>query len=516
MIYIEERYMTDIIKNTIYYISNLKDSTITVIDSDKNCIMQTIRVGHRPFSIAEDNKSIYVASAGDDTVTVINNMEGNLRTFNIPNNGSIQVDSLNERIYVSNTSEILIYDMYTKEKIANIIGFISADNIKLNNSKNKLFVLDLLLNELKIFSTLKFNLITCIKNVGIRPNYMLINEKDEIVYIANQGDGTDENPGSISVVNIETCKIDNISFTKGSVITALELKENILYAVNKGLNRIELINTITNSSCGFILTTLPEPQRLIFTSDKNKLLVTDRNSGGQGGLDIIDTSSNSISNTIPMEIFNSQPYDVIAVNKILPVLNEEVIYLTDLQEKDINQNMCKLEDSKELVPAIVKKIFSRCEQKLIFPQVLANISEFNNYQYTFQKISFGNGFILKETENRTLIKNKPNYLRIQFTLRIPYTINFIDNKDNVGTIKDFLEENKDLILFIPRVHDEDEFKIVVKTRSKLLNSPNLIKNSFIFAVGVIMEAMVVGEVELLIPNFKDFSYPLRVNMKNDM
>ncbi len=502
--------MTDITKNTIYYISNLKDSTITVIDSNKNSIMQTIRVGHRPFSIVEDDKNIYIASDGNDTVTIINNVEGNLKTFNMPNNGSIQTDSLNKRIYVSNASEILIYDMDTKEKIANITGFISADNIKLNNSKNKLFVLDLLVNELKVFSTLKFNLITCIKDVGVRPNYMLINEKDEIVYIANQGDGTDENPGSVSVVNIEACKIDNISFTKGSVITALELKENVLYAVNRGLNRIELINTITNSSCGFILTTLPQPQRVTFTSDKNKLLVTNRNPGGQGGLDIIDTNSNSIVNTIPMGTFNSQPYDVIAINKSL-LASEEGVSLIDLQEKDIKKNIYKLEDSKELIPIIVKKIFSRCEQKLIFPEVLASISEINNYQYTFQKITFDRGFISKGTESRTLIKNKPNYSRIQFTLRIPYTINFTDDKDNTKTIGGFLEENKDLVLFIPELHDEDEFKIVIKTKSKLLNSPNLIKNNFIFAVGVIMEAMVVGEIEVLIPNFKDFSHPLRVN-----
>src|SRR6185436_11214062 len=57
----------------IAYVSNEKGNTVSVIDTDKWAVINTIKVGQRPRGIefTRDGKSVMVAVGDDDTIQVI-------------------------------------------------------------------------------------------------------------------------------------------------------------------------------------------------------------------------------------------------------------------------------------------------------------------------------------------------------------------------------------------------------------------------------------------------------------
>lgn len=63
---------TLLLADTIY-VSNEKDNTISVIDSDTNKVVDTINVGQRPRGILlnKDYTKLYICASDDDTVQVL-------------------------------------------------------------------------------------------------------------------------------------------------------------------------------------------------------------------------------------------------------------------------------------------------------------------------------------------------------------------------------------------------------------------------------------------------------------
>src|SRR5438093_13619882 len=55
------------------YVSNEKSNTVSVIDTDKFTVVNTIKVGQRPrgIELTKDGKSVLVAVGDDDTIQVI-------------------------------------------------------------------------------------------------------------------------------------------------------------------------------------------------------------------------------------------------------------------------------------------------------------------------------------------------------------------------------------------------------------------------------------------------------------
>lgn len=476
------------IKETIYYVSNLGNNTITAIDGEVNAIIRTINLPYKPFRIsANKNGDIYVGS-DKNPVAVICNLNDEIKILDILSNGNLEIDVVNGQIYISNTSEILVYDIFTERKIARVLGFMVIESLKLDSNGKHLVVLDSLRKDLKIYDTSNFKLLTRIKNVGIKPSYILINDDSKFIYVANQG-GKAKNSASISIIDIEKKEVFQIELPTNSSITSLALKDNILYGANKGLNRVEIINITTNILEGFIATTLPEPQSILLTPNKDKLLVTDRNCGGQGALDIIDTATNAIVNTILIEEINSQPYDITMVLNESLIENENAIDSTNMEEK---------KDEVELSPIIVKKIFSSYKEDISLPKVIVNIPKTYREPFTFQKIIIHNGFIVNRTEIREKIKERPNFSKVKFTLRIPYNIEFRDGKRKKKRIKRFVEKNEEVTLCIPDSIETSELELVVKTRSEIRKAPILVKDAFCFSLDVFMEIKVVGEVEALV------------------
>lgn len=140
---------------------------------------------------------------------------------------------------------------------------------------------------------------------------------------------------------------------------------------------------------------------------------------------------------------------------------------------------------------IADKIYSHCQQRNCFENITIDIGS-----SSFKSIVFKPGFIVENTLIISDIKNRPNFKRVQFLLRIPFEI----TTGNQDIIEAYLPDIfKDIILFMPEARDEFSFKIVAETSSKLLRTPTILNNQLSLAAGVFIIIKVVGRVPLFIP-----------------
>ena len=153
-------------------------------------------------------------------------------------------------------------------------------------------------------------------------------------------------------------------------------------------------------------------------------------------------------------------------------------------------------DIKELnkVSCIVcDKIFYQCKTREYIPKVeipLKNIKK--------QNIKFSQGFILDGSLYIYDIKDRPNFKRAIFEIKVPFQI-----KTQSGVVyKGFVSNIKrDIVLFMPdSKRDEFNFKLRIETSSKLLGDVIEEDNKSYFTLGTYIIINVVSKVELLIPS----------------
>lgn len=482
--------ISDSNRKVLYYVSNVKTGTLTIIDGSCNSIVKNIFVGKRPFKVAVvNNNDIYVACDRSNSIAVVDCLSGEIRTIYIPNNGNVEIDKLNEKMYISNTSEVVIYDIREDKKLSNITGFLAISHLKLSKDSSKLYVMDKLTGEFRIYSTVNFKLIYSIKDLGINPGFFLVSDDDKTAYISIENNSEEKNGYNILKMDINKNKITGLALPKGSVIAGMLLRGSTLYAANKGLNRIELINIKTFKAYGFILTSMSQPNRLCLTDDDTKLLVVDRNSEGQGGIDIIDITTNALIGRVLMDSYNSQPYDVGSVSIREPVIYNVPVAITNLGT------------IKESV-IITKRVLACYRENIYFSKIVVNLCEHNDVSYALESIKFDNGFIVKGSEIKTATTEMPGFSRVQFILRISYTIHYAEENGKKNIFNGFLEKLQDIIFAVPKERDVDKFEFIVGTITKLMNTPSLIGNVLSFGVAVHMELKITDEDQRSTPALK--------------
>ena len=471
------------IRKSLYFVSNVKTGTLTLIDGLCNTILKEINLGKRPFKLAlKDDNSIAVACDMSNTISLVNCISGEVEERFIPNNGNLQIDTINKKIYISNTSEVNIYDINLEKVIWSIKGFLAIIDLRLNKEGSKLYILDTLLKELRIYSTDSHKLINSFKNLGTNPTNILISKEDKIAYISMQN--------NILKIDIDSKKFTNLILPKGSLISGMILKDHTLYAANLGLNRIDLINTHTNEAYNFILTSKPEPTRLFITDDNTKLLVVNRSHESYGGIDIIDLKSNSLIGSILMNTLNSQPYDVISLS--IPHTYVPPVAITNLQQ------------GNQLITIIAKKIFASYNENLNFPIISINLPKDISSSYIFKKVEFEPGIIVEHSESRSLLSTTSGFSSIKFIVRVNYIINYLENNKN-NSINGFYEKPIDIFLDIPKERELKEFQLNIKTTTKLTSTPKILNNVISFGVITLMELKIIGEDEIYLTNLEKTS-----------
>lgn len=158
----------------------------------------------------------------------------------------------------------------------------------------------------------------------------------------------------------------------------------------------------------------------------------------------------------------------------------------------------------EPVAILVDKIYAYCQQRDCFPSFKIDIPEIEK-EYRFTDITFQEGYISEGTLTITPIGHRrPNFSRVKFLLKIPYTIKFkniISGKNTSinGTLPDIV---KDIVLFMPETKNEFDFRIVVETRSETLSPVEIVGEKVEMPVGVLSVIRVVGRIQLLIPGYR--------------
>lgn len=172
--------------------------------------------------------------------------------------------------------------------------------------------------------------------------------------------------------------------------------------------------------------------------------------------------------------------------------------------KDLHSNNCILSNIVSGEPIkvindfesnciITEKVYSQCQKRSCFENLYIEIGT-----QIFKNITFRQGFIVENTLIISDIKDRPNFKRVQFLLRIPFEVILESNK----LIKSYLPDiPNDIVLFMPESRDEFSFDIVVETSSKLLKKTTIINNQLNFSAGVFIIIKAVGKVQLFIPSY---------------
>lgn len=478
-------------ERTTYYISNLGTDKVSIIDGNNYSFIKNLEIGPRPQEIVVDeDNNVYVASDRKGIVTLIDDLYDVSKAWDMPNNGRIKVDSKSQMIYVCNTEEVNIYSLKTGEKIKTLKGFFVADGLELDKDKKRLFILDVFQNEIKVYDTLNFTLIKRYKNVGSAPRDILMGESEEYIYIANKEINKKNKIGNISVLNINNGDISYIYLEKGSDITSLDQNEKLLYAANKGLGRIEVIDVLKRESITSIKTTLEEIQVIKIIKDKKVLLAISKNKEGKAVIDKIDMIKNNIIDTFKFEGENNIPFDIGIVSQKKIKVNEDYVIFKGDQEK---------EDKEKGISLLAKRIVSTYQEKIVFPEILVEVLKKVDETIEIEDIIFDKCEVIEESKDRKRIDNRKNYSILTYDFNIPYCINVRNNLEEKYIIKGIIKGTQRTSLYIPEDVEEKGFEILITSFSKLTNTPIIIDKTIKFDMNTLISTKVIVEEEVFIP-----------------
>jgi hypothetical protein len=495
-------------ERTTYYVSDLVTGMVSIIDGESFSIIKEIEIGPVPRNIfVDENNNVYIASDRNSKVTLIHDLYDIGKTWNMPNNGNIQVDYIQQKIYVCNTEEVCIYNSGTGEKIATITGFSAADCLRLDREKKKLFILDILQNEIKVYDTIDFHLIRIYKNVGSSPSFMIISADGKYIYITNKGVCKGNHAGSISILELESGNVSFVNVQKGSTITALEQYKSVIYAINSGLHRIEVIDLITRKSTAIIMTTLPELQRLIIADEGKTLLVTSWGDGGKGAIDRIDTINNVILDTLAFKQNNSYPYDIGVVSEFNHQEEIETFILYDSEDKLINKNGTEI---------LARKVLSTYQEKIILPEVITKVNIKDEEILYFEGIIFEQCQMITETKQRKILEHRKDYSIIQYSFFIPYSIELKNNHNHKYVVKGRLEGMQKATLYIPAYTEQLGVQLVANSFTNLASTPVIIDGKIKFAANVLISTKVIVDEVVFIPLCKDCKWWQMIGQREEV
>lgn len=472
----------------IYYISDVNNGLLYVVDGKTYHIIKKIKIGQRPQNIAVDNiKNLYIASDRSKRITVINNLSSVYKIFYAPNNGNIRVDYNGKKIYVSNGYEICVYDLITGKKIKVISGFTAADGLELDDYDNRLFVLDVLQKNIKVYDTKSFNLIKIYKDSRILPKFMFFDKNRKNLYIANNKlnrNNKNENIGYIFILNTEDDIISEISLDEGSLVTALDSTEKLLYAVNIGLGRIEVVDILEKRSVCFIKTTLSEIQKIKLSPNNDILVATSKNKEGKGVIDIINLDNNKIIKTINLGERNSNPRDIAIVSKNILSLkpNKKVLNKYD---KSINKS--------KVITTLIKKVLWSHEEKIIFNNVSVKVNLDDINSAKIELVRFGKCKSEDIFRNIVSLNNISEYYLLNYNFYIPFSIICMDDKNRRSIIEGKLEGVQSMKFYMSDFEKYKDMDFVIKSSTNLEGSPKITGDIISFDASSIISDMIVVE-----------------------
>ncbi len=514
-------------EKTVYYISNVGTCSVSMIDGDKCRRIKDIKTDSRPQNIEVDNNNVYIACDRNHQITCINNSDSIYQTWDIPNSGELQIDSSGQKIYVCNTDEIGIYNLTDGSRIYNIKGFTAAYGLKLNKNKSRLFVMDVLENIIKVFSTDTYKLIKTFLNVGIAPIDFIIGINERYLYIANKGMPLKDINGGISVIDMDTDTVSFIDMKRNSSITGLELDGNYLFAANNGLQQIEVIDLAYRQCVASIRTTLSIIQRIRISPESGILLALSIDKDGKGVLDRINIERLQIKDTFYMEE-NELPYDIRAVtledifnhsqtkeeeavNILRELLTQEKVggnkeqYTENGNKKEPSRSFSRSWRDKNIpnseigINILAKEIISSHQEKIYYPEIQVEVPSSEIGRMNYEEIIFLKCEMVKESLIRKAIQNRKEYSFLQYNYFIPYYIEYREKSEKMYALKGKITGTQKITLYLPSVNEQSVMEYNVLASASLSRKPIYRDNILTFEVNAMISTLVVTEREVFIP-----------------
>ncbi|MCI0619952.1 peptidoglycan DD-metalloendopeptidase family protein [Candidatus Wolfebacteria bacterium] len=272
---------------TLAYISNRSEDTVSVIDTETNTVIKTIVVGDEPIGVAisPDNRSVYVANFHENTLSVIDTTT-NTALDTLPAGSApigIAVHPSNGRAYITNllSNRVSVLDLNTGSIITTIAVQPRPVGIAMRPNGNQVYITNEFTDLLTVIDTAT-NTITTTIPVGPSPYWIAIHPDGNTAYVPSAaggglsvvnltnntviqtvpGGGTTgvavaplgdrvyatDFSGFVRVVDTQTLQVvDTIPVGAGPLGVDTDPSGNLLYVANQNSNNVSIIDTITSS-----------------------------------------------------------------------------------------------------------------------------------------------------------------------------------------------------------------------------------------------------------------------------
>jgi YVTN family beta-propeller protein len=296
----------------VAYITNSGDGTVSVIDTTKNTVVKTIKLGKTPFGVAvtPDGSKVYIANQGDGTVSVIDAASNKvIATIDVGTNPfGVAVTPDGKTVYVANqgdgtvggTVSVINTATNTVSGAAIPVGCPTVDVCAADGNRPTGIAFAVTgpdgpnvyvgnLGYVSVISPVVHALAavnTTLISVGVAAT-----PDGKTVYVASFGD----------VIRID---VATSTFVFISVDGSASMLEGIavtpdgknVYVANSGDGTVWVIDTATNSVSGPIQVG-SEPYGVSVTLDGKTVYVANQ---ADGTVSVIDTATNTVSDSVPV------------------------------------------------------------------------------------------------------------------------------------------------------------------------------------------------------------------------
>jgi uncharacterized protein (TIGR03118 family) len=279
----------------VAYVTNASSSSVSVIDTATNTVIDTIVVGNRPVAVAftPNGTRAYVANSDSNSVSVIDTATktviATVGLESFPQGLAITPDG--SRVYVANTfsNSVSVIDTGSNTVIATIGVGVDPDGVAITPNGSRAYVANAGSNSVSVIDTAT-NTVTDTVEVGVGDLWLAITPDGSRAYVTNSGSN------SVSVIDLATNTVTATveMFQPGG--DAITPDGTRVYVANSSANfgSVSVVDTGTNT----VIATVevgPNAQQVAITPDGTRAYVT---SFASNSVFVIDTATNTVSATV--------------------------------------------------------------------------------------------------------------------------------------------------------------------------------------------------------------------------
>ena len=289
------------------YVSNERDGTITVIDTNADRVVETIKAGARARGIrlSPDGRRVYVAlstpsgkdyNEADNHIAAIDRASGKVvATYNVGTDPEqLAVSRDGRRLYASNedAGTASVTDIETGRLIATLVTGIEPEGVTISPDGRWVYVTAETSNTVSVIDT-QTNQVTASFLVGSRPRDVAFSPDSTRAYV------TTEIGRTLSVVDTSTHKVvKTVELPRGDNVkpmgVCVSLDGRKVYVAMGRADRVVVLDAESFN----VLATIPVGQRvwgLAITPDGRKVYTAN---GLSNDVSVIDTASDQVIATV--------------------------------------------------------------------------------------------------------------------------------------------------------------------------------------------------------------------------